>query len=630
VRQRLIDVVERIERALERRVAVAPGSTDRLAATVEVLRKDYAVEPAADLHADRVSGLVDVFGLDDLDGTLLAVAVAPELDRNIALAFGLLRGAETPTRASVAVALEICGLPSLSPEGHDRLGPMSRLRRHRLVDVPGRGPWLERDIEVFDRVVAHLAGADALDPVLRSAVVPAVPLDLPAGRPVADALRAGALTWVRETPGAAGLSLAAGALASLGLGRLVIDLGRAGGPSALEEVVRSAVREAALRGVGLVVTGAERIAEFAQMDTFMQLNSAVVPVVLVGSRAWDPAWFADHPYVVDAPTLAPPARADAWRTLGGSAPTQGLETLRLTPESIEQTLGYAQILSTVDQAPVSEDLLIRAARVVGSSHGAGTRSRLGFGDLVVPDRVMEDLQRLVFWGRHRDEALARSRMFEADRKGSGIAALFSGSPGTGKTLSANVIAAELGLDLFQVNLSEIVDKYIGETEKNLERVFREAESLNVVLFFDEADALFGSRSEVKDAHDRYANQEVAYLLQRIEKFEGITLLTTNLRGNLDQAFTRRLQFIVHFPDPDEPTRRRLWELYAGRLDFLDAADPPDYDALARTFEFAGGDIRNVVLAAVYDATAAGTPLSNAQLMRAAHHEYRKLGRRLPT
>nr|WP_237447816.1 ATP-binding protein [Nocardioides flavescens] len=220
-------------------------------------------------------------------------------------------------------------------------------------------------------------------------------------------------------------------------------------------------------------------------------------------------------------------------------------------------------------------------------------------------------------------------MFTAERKGGGIAALFSGGPGTGKTLSASVIAGELELDLFQVNLSQVVDKYIGETEKNLERIFDQAESMNVVLFFDEADALFGKRSEVKDAHDRYANQEVSYLLQRLEQFDGLTILCTNLRANLDAAFTRRLQFMVHFPDPDVATRRRLWELHLSRVAHLDPDDPVVLDHLAERVEVAGGDLRNIVLAGVYDATAAGEPLGMRHLVAAVPSVYQKLGLRMP-
>jgi SpoVK/Ycf46/Vps4 family AAA+-type ATPase len=215
-------------------------------------------------------------------------------------------------------------------------------------------------------------------------------------------------------------------------------------------------------------------------------------------------------------------------------------------------------------------------------------------------------------------------------KGSGLTALFTGGPGTGKTLAAHVVADALNLELFQVDLSAVVDKYIGETEKNLERVFHEAESHNVVLFFDEADALFGSRSEVKDARDRYANQEVSYLLQRMEHFDGITVLATNLRGNLDAAFSRRMQFIVHFPDPDAATRHRLWRQHLLNAGPLEEADPVDVDLLAETVELAGGDIRNIVLAATYDAAVQGSALGMRHLAAATQREYQKLGRRAPS
>jgi SpoVK/Ycf46/Vps4 family AAA+-type ATPase len=192
-----------------------------------------------------------------------------------------------------------------------------------------------------------------------------------------------------------------------------------------------------------------------------------------------------------------------------------------------------------------------------------------------------------------------------------------------------VIAEELSIDLFQVDLSAVVDKYIGETEKNLEKVFRAAEALDVVLFFDEADALFGSRSDVKDARDRYANQEVAYLLQRMEHFDGITILATNLRGNLDRAFSRRMSFIVHFPDPDPAIRRRLWEHHLGQLPALDEDDAVNLDSLAESVELAGGDIRNIVLGAAYDAVSAGELVGMRHVVEATVREYRKLGRVMP-
>jgi hypothetical protein len=624
----LVDLVTRVEQAAGRRGEADTPVSDRLGATVRALRTDHRKRKQSSV-AERLTGLAEVFGLDPMAADLLLVAAAPDLDANFALAYGLLRGGDSAARASVGLALELCELPSLSADGVTHLGAPAPLREHGLVDVAGHAPWLLREVEVADRVVSHLLGSDDLEPALAAALLPSVPVDFPAARSLAAALQAGApLAWVRAAPGTSGLSLAAGALASLGVGRLVVDLGRAGNAAAAPDLLRAATREAALRGVGLIVVGADRLAAMGAAG-LAHLETAIVPVVLIGGRPWDSAWLARHPFTVDAPVLKQEQRAEVWRTAGGYAePPEGLGALRLTPERITQTLSYAGLLARTESAEVSDELLLRAARVVGGSHTAGKRSTLSFADLVLPEHAGAALHRLVSWARHRDNALARSRMFDADTKGSGITALFSGSPGTGKTLSANVVAGELGLDLFQVNLTEIVDKYIGETEKNLEKIFDEAESLNVVLFFDEADALFGRRSEVKDAHDRYANQEVAYLLQRIETFDGITILATNLRGNLDQAFSRRLQFIITFPDPDPPTRRRLWSLYVDRLDFLDPADAPDLDYLADTLEFAGGDIRNVVLAAVYDATAANELLGMRHLQRAAMNEYQKLGRRL--
>ncbi len=251
-------------------------------------------------------------------------------------------------------------------------------------------------------------------------------------------------------------------------------------------------------------------------------------------------------------------------------------------------------------------------------------------DVVLPPGPLASLRELVDWARHRDEVLAQGPVAGKGGKGRGLTALFAGSPGTGKTLAARAVAGTLGLDLYTVELASIVDKYVGETEKNLERVFDEAENLNVVLLFDEADALFGARSDVKDAHDRYANIEVSYLLQRMEQFDGIAILATNLRGNLDAAFSRRLHVIVHFPDPDELTRQRLWTAHLEALAGTDPSDPVDVDHLAQVAEVTGGDIRNIVLAAAYSAAVDGEPVGMRHLVAALGREYRKLGRRVPS
>jgi len=209
-------------------------------------------------------------------------------------------------------------------------------------------------------------------------------------------------------------------------------------------------------------------------------------------------------------------------------------------------------------------------------------------------------------------------------RAAGITALFSGPSGTGKTMAAEVLATELGVDLFRVDLAGVVSKYIGETEKNLDRVFRAAEDANGIIFFDEADALFGKRSEVHDSHDRYANIEISYLLQKMEQFGGIAILATNLRGNLDAAFVRRLAFMVHFPFPDLASRRRIWETIWP--DEVPLASEVDFGALAEVFPLSGGNIRNVALAAAFTAAHRGQPVQVRDLVAAARREYQKIGK----
>ena len=207
--------------------------------------------------------------------------------------------------------------------------------------------------------------------------------------------------------------------------------------------------------------------------------------------------------------------------------------------------------------------------------------------------------------------------------GRGLSALFCGPSGTGKTMAAEIIAGELGLDLFKIELSQIVSKYIGVTEKNLYRIFRAAENANAILFFDEADALFGKRSEVKDAHDRYANIEVGYLLQKMDEYEGIAILATNLRENMDDAFIRRLQLIVEFPFPGEAERRRIWAGIFPREAPLAAA--VDFERLAREVRLSGGKIRNIALAAAFQAASGGGVIGMPELLDAARREYEKEG-----
>ncbi|MFJ4176877.1 ATP-binding protein, partial [Streptomyces sp. NPDC089733] len=301
---------------------------------------------------------------------------------------------------------------------------------------------------------------------------------------------------------------------------------------------------------------------------------------------------------------------------------------RLDSEQVRKASVVASRLAVLAEHPVDVRDLRTAVR---AQNGAGLERlarriepAVGWDDLVLPAATRRELSELALRARHREQVLGQWRMRPGGGRGRGIIALFAGESGTGKTMSAEVVASELGMELYVVDLSTVVDKYIGETEKNLERIFVEASDVNGILLFDEADAIFGKRSQVKDAHDRHANVESAYLLQRMESFDGIAVLTTNLRGNLDEAFTRRLDVIAEFPMPDAQQRLALWDRCLGTAIPREAG--LDLEFCAGRFELAGGSIRACAVTAAYLAAESGRPLGMEQIVSAVLQEYRKLGR----
>src|SRR6185312_5328503 len=270
---------------------------------------------------------------------------------------------------------------------------------------------------------------------------------------------------------------------------------------------------------------------------------------------------------------------------------------------------YASIRNPSDPHVTTDDLL-RAGRSLSTPRLAefaiSIDPRYTWDDIVLPDAQMQQLKRLAGRLRNRARVMQEWGFAEKMSRGRGLSILFTGGPGVGKTMAAEVLAKELNLRLFQIDLPSVVSKYIGETTKNLSSIFREAELTQSLLFFDEADALFGKRAEVKDAQDRYANLEINYLLQRLEVYEGPVILSTNLQKNMDEAFLRRLQEMVEFPMPDEEQRAKIWEKHlpksAPRGDI-------NFEFLARRFPLSGGNIRNALLSAAFRAAETNEPIS---------------------
>ncbi|HEU5483459.1 MAG TPA: ATP-binding protein, partial [Microlunatus sp.] len=585
----------------------------------------------------RLRRLATDAGLTAMDTELLIIALLPDLDSRFERFYGYLNDDVTRRRASIGLSLQLAGAGDLAGEARSRLEASRPLVNRGLVVVedPDR-PLLTRGLRVPDRVVAHLLGDDAPDPSLRGLLAEVSEFACPLADQIATALGGGVqLFYLGERGSGAAPAAAAAALASTGRPAVSLDLGRLARSADPPTAARLAVREALLRGGGLVAWPIEQVAA-DQLEVIATLAEADAPVLLCGTATWDPLWSARHPVSIETPGPSGAERAELWQRelarVGQVAPRLEIDRLvghlALGPTQISRAARMAATTARLRDGLVDADDLRRGVR---SQNAAGlerlarrTEPEVGWDDLVLTPVVRRALIELAARARHRDQVLTRWRMRRGGGRGRGVIALFAGDSGTGKTMSAEVIAGDLGLDLYTVNLATVVDKYIGETEKNLERIFSEATGVNAVLFFDEADAIFGKRSDVKDAHDRYANIESAYLLQRLETFDGLAVLATNLRSNIDDAFVRRLDAIIDFPAPTPDLRRSLWERCLAPP--LPVADDLDLPFLADAFELAGGNIRSAATTAAYLAAALETPVGMQQVVDAVEQEYRKLGR----
>jgi hypothetical protein len=331
---------------------------------------------------------------------------------------------------------------------------------------------------------------------------------------------------------------------------------------------------------------------------------------------------------VDAPAIDHPAAQRIWSSLLPDDRAAAM-ALRFRVGIEEAAVAAREVADLDGRAEGNDELLAERVRAQGARrmgrHVAVVTSTARLSDLVVPEALVQQLDEIIAWHRSSHRVRWEMELGAGDPVGTGLTCLFSGKSGTGKTFAARCLANELGLNLYRIDLSQVVSKYIGETEKALAQIFDEVEAGHGLLLFDEADALFGRRSEVKDAHDRYANIEVGYLLQRLEAYDGLAVLTTNLQGNMDAAFVRRLRFILQFPAPDRDLRRRLWEQSLPAQQWRDGE--LQLDLLADRFQLSGGTIHNIGLAAAH--LAADTPsgrITVGHLARATQRELQKSGR----
>jgi hypothetical protein len=622
---------------LDRRARSAGGESTK---PLDLLR---ATEQAAD-ETERHGAWLPLRDLatrlqlnpDEID--LLLAAAAPQLDPDVADLLDPGRhqtGPEGEVRAHVVV--KRLGLPAIAV--HRLLDPDGALVRPGLVVVNAG-----RRLSVPRAVIEHLLvlprrPGDALS----SALAPTGQIDGDDTERLATALRSGLrFCYLHDPLGGLAPAIAAAAMSRVGLNTMHLDLDEIDDDDRVNDVLAEALVRAHLDSLAIVAGPATKVV--ALPDQVARLAAGDVPFVLYGAHPWRPGLITTIPWQLAPLEATKDDRVVVWqqaldtaaeRTVDGESAdvpdeadiARAVGHLHLSPPAVNRAVLSAGLQALGEQRALAVDDLVTAAR---SQSGEALQRlarritpRVGWDDLVVPPSVIEQLEEICTRARQRDLVMGTWKVGGGSSRKRGTVALFGGPPGTGKSLAAEVIGAALGLEVYQVNLATVVDKYVGETEKNLDRIFRAAEGVNCLLFFDEADALFGRRSEVQSAQDKYANVEVAYLLQRLEDFDGVAVLASNLRGNLDDAFRRRIDVLIDFPVPDETARLQLWRTCLGT--HVELADDVDLSVCAK-FDLSGGDIRNVTVGAAMAAADAGQPLGMTHLVRAIQTEYRKLGR----
>jgi AAA+ superfamily predicted ATPase len=623
------------------------------------------------LSSSWLSAISGRWRFTDFDNAVLVLALAPELDLRYERIYAYLQDDVTKRRPTVDLALNLlCDGPQERLDRRLRFAsdaPLIRSGMLRLLPDPAliEPPLLAQYLRLGERAVRALLGDNSLDSRLasfcgyhsapaqradilhQSDIVQRLPAFAAAARTVGRQIR-----LLFSGPATSGKREAAAALAQNG-GRtlLTADLTRSSAWKNEPAVIASLLaQEAALSGSLLYVSGlrwspteeeAARLFVDALLDhpdTIILASESPSISAVIGSECFLDVAFALPDYE---------ARHELWRSLaaevGITVDTDTSATLAsnfvLAPEEIAAAVSVArqqlEWRSTARTGPESENAaeeLLAAARRQSGGELAALTSKVKpvhrWNDIVLEEDALRQLKEICARVTFGHQVLEQGGFGKKLSTGKGIAVLFAGPSGTGKTMAAEVIANELRLDLYRIDISRVVSKYIGETEQNLERIFNAAVRSNSVLLLDEADALLGKRSAVHDAHDRYANIEISYLLQKMEQHEGITILTTNLRGNIDDAFLRRLTFMVQFQFPEEEARLQIWKKVWPRETEVDSA--VDFEALAKRFRLSGGHISNIGLSAAFLAAEEARPVCMTDILRATQREYLKVGKKLTT
>ncbi len=588
------------------------------------LRSAMQAPPAIDV-------LSSVFALSGFERQLLLLCAGVEMDSRLAAACGDVQGSPQKEYVTFGPAL------ALLPDSHwDAITAARPLRRFRMLDVRPSNNLTSAPLRLDERILHYLAGDNVLDPRLESLVRYALYPEWVAEEQHLVAERVvRLLRSYAEFPPLVHLcgddplgheDIAAFVAHELQRQLLVVKAEELPpiGPE-LDQFVFLWERESLLLPAGLLVqVGSAEVSAAAT-----HLVDRLEGLVFLATR--EPVRLMRAFLRIDANKPAPVEQKQLWRDALGTAAESLNGTLddlseqfRLSARSIFST---GHLLSS-KEGPLVADEVWDACRSLARPKLEDLAQRIvpcaSWDDLILPDPQKNTMHQLASQVCYRMTVYETWGFAEKGRRGLGVSALFTGVSGTGKTTGAEVLARELRLDLYRIDLSAVVSKYIGETEKNLKQVFDAAEEGGVLLLFDEADALFGKRSEVRDSHDRYANIEIGYLLQRMEAYQGLAILTTNLKTSIDTAFQRRLRFTINFPFPDAAQREAIWRKAFPAATPTEGLDPKKLAQLNVT----GGSIRNIALNAAFSAAKAGTPVRMAHLVEAAKLEAQKIERPL--
>ncbi|NEN98850.1 MAG: ATP-binding protein [Moorea sp. SIO3I7] len=707
--QQLFLLLQRLDGLLERALAAAQVTYGSMAATnpyrgmqvdqeeveqlltrppgTPVLQVDTETEQElpsdAILAGSSLAWLQETFALSAFDVDIIAIALAPELDRRYERIYTYLQDDIRCKRPTVDLVLNL-----LCPTGEAKLArrshftPEAPLLGHSLLHLVSdpnqlQPTLLAHNLKLDGLVLALLLGEKGLDQRLKpfsTLLEPTISLEeLPLHQEVKQALLTIVVEdWQASKPLALyfeGADTSVKHRAAQAIARaveaplLTVNLTRVVEAKAdLELTLKLAYRQAWFQKALVYLEGLETLQQTIQSSEnssqYLSLLRIIADhqgiTILAGEKPWRPEkTIAMGMVTVPFPIPEFTVRRWCWQNqltaAGISLDRPELDALcdrfRLNSEQITDAVIDAcnrarwRIAQNTPPTPHTPNLphclekptlseLFAAARAQ-SGHQLGSLARqiqpkYSWDDIVLPVNQKAQLREICNQAKYRQLVWEEWDFQSKLSLGRGLNVMFSGPPGTGKTMAAEIIAHELELDLYKIDLSQVVSKYIGETEKNLNRIFTAAANANAILLFDEADSLFGKRSEISSAHDRYANIEVGYLLQKMEEYEGVAILTTNLRTNMDDAFVRRLRFIIEFPFPNLKDRRRIWEQIWPSP--VPRSEELDLDFIARNCEIAGGNIRNIALAAAFIAADDGGIVKMNHLLRAVRREYQKMGK----